>query len=116
MIGGISSKPCTASARPTMLISLCEILDEWDSAVARVARKDEDLTDDEIARVAAAVRAKLPVVTQDDITNALRSSVEELQGEVASADRTLRILEAAVKEREGVLPGLPAGPPLKKRD
>jgi len=98
-----------------MLISLCEILDEWDSAVARVARKDEDLTDDEIARVAAAVRAKLPVVTQDDITNALRSSVEELQGEVASA-RTLRILAAVVKEREGVLPGLPGGPPLKKRD
>jgi hypothetical protein len=86
---------------------------EWDAAVARVARKDEDLTDDEIAGVAAAVRAKLPGVTQDDITNSLRSSVEELKGEVASADRTLRIPEAMVKEREGTLPGLPGGPPLK---
>jgi hypothetical protein len=55
-------------------------------------------------------------VTQDDITNALRSSVEELQGEVASADHTLRILEAMVKERERTLPGLPGSPPLKRGD
>jgi len=93
-----------------------KILDEWDAAVARVARKDEELTDDEIAGVVAAVRAKLAGVTQDDITNALRSSIEQLQGEVATADRTLRILEAMVKEREGFLPGLPGGPPLKRRD
>ena len=90
-----------------------KILEEWDAAVARVARNDEDLTDDEIVGVAAAVRAKLPGVTQDDITNALRSSIEELQGEIASADRTLRILEAMAKERKGTLPGLPGGTPLK---
>jgi len=40
-----------------------KILDEWDAAVARVARKDEDLTDDEIAGVVAAVRAKLAGAT-----------------------------------------------------
>jgi len=88
-----------------------EILKEWDAAVARVARKDEDLTDDELVGVSAAVCAKLPGVTHEDITNALRSSVEELQGEVVAADRVLKVLEAM--ERDGTLPGLPGGPPLK---
>ena len=40
-----------------------KILDEWDAAVARVARKAEELTDDEIAGVVAAVRAKLAGAT-----------------------------------------------------
>jgi hypothetical protein len=39
--------------------------------------------------------------------------MEELKAEVASAARTLRILEAMVKEREGKLPGFPGGPSLK---
>jgi hypothetical protein len=92
-----------------------EILREWDAATARVAQKDGNLTDDQIAGVAAAVRAKLPGVTQEDITNALRSDVEKLQGEVAAADRVLKVLEAKVKERDGRLPGLPGGPPLEGR-
>ena len=93
-----------------------KILEEWDAAVARVGRNHEDLTDDEIAVVVEVVRAKLPDVTQDDITGALRSSVEELKGEVASLDHTLRVLEAMVNKRERTLPGLPGGPPLKGRD
>src|SRR5262249_45930960 len=56
---------------------------------------------------------KCPGVTHDEICDALRGSIEELQGEVAAADRVLKILEPMVKEREGKLPGLPGGPPLK---
>jgi hypothetical protein len=90
-----------------------EILKAWDEAMARVAQNREDPTDEEIAAVEAAVCAKLPGVTPGDIRNALRSSVEELQGEVAAADRVLKVVEAMVQEREGKLPGLPGGPPLK---
>src|SRR5262249_61737365 len=90
-----------------------EILKAWDKAVARVAHNHEDLTDDELEGVVAAVCSKLPGVTRDDITAALRSSVEELQGEVAAADRVLKFLEAKVRERDGKLPCLPGGPPLK---
>ena len=79
-----------------------KILKEWDAAVARVGRNHEDLTDDEIAVVVEVVCAKCPGVTRDDITNALRSSVEELQGDIAAADRALKILETMVKEREGI--------------
>jgi len=89
-----------------------EILKAWDEAIA-VAQNREDPSDDEMDAATAAICAKLPGVTRHDITGALRSSVEELKGEVASADRALRILEAMVKEREGKLPGLPGGPPLK---
>ena len=62
------------------------------------------------------VCAKCPGVTRDDITNALRSDVEVLHGEVAAADRALKVLEAMVEKRERTLPGLPGGPPLKGRD
>ena len=41
------------------------------------------------------------------------TALEELKGEVAAADRTPRILEAMVMERDGTLPRLPGGPPLK---
>jgi hypothetical protein len=90
-----------------------EILKAWDEAMARVAQNREDPTDDEIDAANAAVCAKCSGVTPDDIRNALRSSVEELQGEVAAADRVLKVVEAIVQEREGKLPGLPGGPPLK---
>ena len=86
-----------------------EILKAWDEAL----RGNENPTDAEIAAAEAIVCAKLPGVTHEDITNALRSDVEELQGEVAAAERVLKVLEAKVKEREGKLPGLPGGPPLK---
>src|SRR5215470_1673451 len=99
-----------------MAFSRDEILKAWDEAIARVAQNREEPSDDEMDAASAAVCAKLPGVTYGDITGALRSSVEELKGEVASADRTLRILEAMVKERERTLPGLPGGPSLKKRD
>jgi len=46
----------------------------------------------------------------------LRASVEELEGELASAERAIKILKAMDdEEREGTLPGLPGGPPLKGR-
>jgi hypothetical protein len=86
-----------------------EILKAWDEAVANF---DDNPTDSDIDAAAAVVCAKCGV-TPDDIRDALRAGMEELKGEVASADRTLRILEAIVKEREGKLPGLPGGPPLK---
>jgi len=89
-----------------------QILTAWDEAIA-VAQNRAVPSHDEMDAATAAICAKPPGVTRDDITGALRSSVEELKGEVASADRALRILEAMVKEREGKLPGLPGGPPLK---
>src|SRR5262245_22142686 len=45
-----------------------EILKAWDKAVARIAQNHEDLTDDELEGVVAAVCAKLPGVARDDIT------------------------------------------------
>jgi len=87
-----------------------EILKAWDEAVANFG---DDPTDAEIAAAEAIVCAECPGVTHDDILEALRAGMEELKGEVASADRTLRILKAMVKERDGKLPGLPGGPPLK---
>jgi hypothetical protein len=96
-----------------MAFSRDEILKAWDKAIARVARNHEDPSDEEIDAATAVVCAKCPGVTPDNIRDALRSNIEELQGEVAAADRTLRILEALVKERDGTLPGLPGGPPLK---
>ena len=91
------------------------ILKAWDEAVGKAARKRDDPTDEEIAAATAMVCAKCPGVTPDDISNALRTSVEELKGEVASLGRTLRILEGIVaEESKGTLPGLPGGPPLKR--
>lgn len=90
-----------------------EILKAWDEAVGSVARRRDDPTDEEIAAASAIVCATLPGVTPDDVREALRASVEELQGDVAGLDRVLQILESMVKEREGTLPGCPGGPPLK---
>ena len=90
-----------------------QILEVWDEAIGKVARKRDDPTDEEIAAASAIVCAKCPGATADDIRNALRVDVEELRGEVASLDRALKVLEAIVKKREGKLPGLPGGPPLK---
>ena len=96
-----------------MTFSRDEILEAWDEAVGSVARKRDDPTDEEIAAASAIVCTNFPGVTPDDVREALRASVEELQGDVAALDRVLKTLEATVKEREGNLPGLPGGPPLK---
>lgn|SRR5215510_16378261 len=98
-----------------MTFSRDEILKAWDAAVARVARNHEDPTDEEIAAVAAVVCAKLPGLTDDDVNNALRSSIEEEKRTIVSAERLLQILKNAVGKREDkALPGLPGGPPLIK--
>jgi len=54
-------------------------------------------------------------VTPDDIRNALRASVEELKGEVATLDRTPQILEsmAAEESKDGTLPR-PSGRPASQ--
>jgi len=76
----------------------------------------EDPNESEIAAASAIVCAKFPGLTPNDIRDALRASVEELEGELASAERALKILKAMDdKEREGTLPGFPGGPPLKGR-
>jgi len=85
-----------------------EILKAWDKATSNFA----DPTHAEIAAASAIVCAKLGV-EPDDIRDALRASVEELEGELASTDRALEILKEMAEEREGTLPGLPGGPPLK---
>ena len=86
-----------------------EILKAWEENLSEV----EDPTHDQIAAASAIVCAKLPGVTPGDIRDALRASVEELEDELASADLALKILKATAEEREGALPGLPGGPPLK---
>ena len=87
-----------------------EILKAWDKAVANFGANP---TEAEIAAAEAVVCAKCPGVTHDDILEALRVDIAELQGEVAVADRVLKILKAKVEQREGTLPGLPGGPPIK---
>jgi hypothetical protein len=92
-----------------------KILKAWDDAISQFARKRDDPTDVEIDVATAIVCAKCPGVTADDIRNAIRTSVEELKGKVASLDRVLQILEGMVtEESKGTLPGLPCGPPLKR--
>ena len=88
-----------------------ETLKAWDEALPDV----ENPTDGEIAAATAIVCAKCPGITHDDIAEALRTSIEDLQLEVASAERVLKSLKTIAKEREGTLPGLPGGPPLKGR-
>jgi hypothetical protein len=92
-----------------------EILKAWDAAIASVAQNREDPTDEEIAAASAIVCANFPGVTPDDVREALRASVEELQGDVAALDRVLKILEAMAAEEEskGTLPGLPGGRSLR---
>ncbi|HEY7086047.1 MAG TPA: hypothetical protein VH519_14655 [Hyphomicrobiaceae bacterium] len=86
-----------------------EIVKAWDEAVANF---DDNPTDAEIDAAAAVVCATCGV-TPDDVRDALRADMEQLKGEVAAADRVLKVLEGMVKEREGKLPGLPGGPSLK---
>src|SRR5262249_57106960 len=75
-------------------------LKAWDEALSQV----EKPKDAEIAAAEAIVCARCPGVTPDDIREALRASIEELQGEVAAAYRVLKILEPMVKKREGNCP------------
>jgi hypothetical protein len=78
-----------------------------------LAGADGSEVEDAIARNLMVQKAGIATLASCDITGTLRSSVEELKGEVASLDHTLRILEAMVNKRERTLPGLPGGPPLK---
>src|SRR5262245_17707432 len=57
----------------------------------RWARSDNP-TDEGIDAASAVVCASLPGVEPNDIRDALRASIEKLQGDVAAADRTLRVL------------------------
>src|SRR5262245_38700135 len=90
-----------------------DILKVWDEAMARVARNQEDPTDQEIAAVSAEVCAKCPGITPDDIRDALRSGLKEERRKVANAERTLQILKGMAERSDGPLPGLPGGPWLK---
>ena len=89
-----------------MAFSRNEILKAWDEVVSNF----DDPNEPEIAAASAIVCAKFPGLTPNDIRDALRASVEELEGELASAERALKILKAMDdEEREGTLAGLPGG-------
>ena len=91
-----------------------QILKFWDDAIARVAQKTDDPTDEELAAAMAQVSAKGPGLTLSDVCDALRSSVEEEQRKVAAADRTLQILKGMLHNlSDKPLPGLPGGSSLK---
>jgi hypothetical protein len=97
-----------------MAFSRDEILKVWDEALGNF---DDEPTGSEIDAATAVVCAKLPGVTCDDITSALRSSIAEEERKVAAADRILQMLKTAVGERSNEsLPGLPGGPPLRGVD
>jgi hypothetical protein len=90
-----------------------DVLKAWDLAIARIARNQEYPTDEEIAAVSAEVCAKCSV-RPDQVTAALRSSVEEEKRNLAVAERALQLLKGLVTERSDTpLPGLPGGAPLK---
>jgi hypothetical protein len=100
-----------------MTFSRNEILKAWEEAVGELARDHDNPTDEEIVAATAAVCGKYRGVTPDDIRDALRANVEEVQRQVVAADRTLQILKTMLaKGGEGMLPGLPGGPPLKRQE
>ena len=90
-----------------MAFSRDEILKAWDEALSEV----DNPSDAEIRAASAVICAKCAGVNPDDIRDALRASLEELKGELSSADRTLRVFKALASE--GKLPGLPGGLPLQ---
>jgi hypothetical protein len=104
-----------------------EILEAWDDAIGRIAREKADPTDDEMMAAEREVFTKVPGMQPGDISAALRSSTDELKGEVAQYAQLLdelerleaahdRLGEQIEKHKSGggdPLPGLPGGRPLK---
>jgi hypothetical protein len=105
-----------------------QILKAWDEAIGRIAREKADPTDDEMMAAESEVFTKVPGVQPGDIGAALRSSTDELRGEVAQYAQLLEELERleAAHDRLGEqiekhkrggidpLPGLPGGSSLKR--
>jgi hypothetical protein len=104
-----------------------EILKLWDEEIGNIARNKADPTDDEIRAAEREVCAKVLGCKSGDISAALRSSTDELRGQVAQYAQLLeelerleaaqhRLGEQVERERGGsdALPGLPGGSPLKR--